>query len=170
MTDYIIEDYITGKAVRNVGPEASRQLFEKLLVEDKGFDKSDIKVDVPITVQFKGEDYPSVIDLIAHVNDTPVIAITCVAGSIGSYEREILAGARLVSENQIPFAISTDARDAIVMDTLTGKTIGKGLDAVPSKNDILNQMDKMDFKPFDESKREKEMIIYRSFNLEKVNI
>jgi len=30
--DYIITDYITGKSVRNVGPEASRQVFEKFLV------------------------------------------------------------------------------------------------------------------------------------------
>ena len=59
MMDYIITDYITGKPVRNIGPEASRQIFEKFLVEEKGFDKAEIKVDEKIVVQFKGEDYPS---------------------------------------------------------------------------------------------------------------
>ena len=86
-----------------------RQLFEKFLVETKGYDKTDIRVDEPLIVQFKGEDYASSIDLIVCVDDTPVMAITCVAGSIGSYEREILAGARLVYDAQIPFAISTDS-------------------------------------------------------------
>ena len=69
--DYIITDYITGKSVRNAGPEASRQLFEKFLVEEKGWDKTDIVVDEPLTVQFKGEDYHSVIDLVVSCDGKP---------------------------------------------------------------------------------------------------
>ncbi len=167
--DYIINDYITGNAVRNVGPEASRQLFEKLLVEEKGFDKKDIRVDESIIVQFKGEDYASSIDLIVFCKGKAVMAITCVAGSIGSYEREILAGARLVYDYQIPIAVSTDARDAVIMDSLTGKTTAKGLDKIPSKQQILAQWSQLEFKEFDETRKEREMIIYRSFNIEKVN-
>lgn len=167
--DFIITDYITGKTVRNAGAEASRQEFERFLVEEKGFDKTDIQVDVPLTVQFKGEDYESAIDLVVSFNEKPVMAVTCVAGSIGSYEREILAGARLVHDTQIPYAVSTDARDAAVLDTVSGKITGKGLKSVPSKKQFALQMDTIEFQALDESKREGEMIIYRSFNLEKVN-
>ncbi len=127
-------------------------------------------MDEPLTVQFKGEDYVSSIDLIVHVEDKPVMAITCVAGSIGSYEREILAGARLVYDTQIPFAISTDAKNAVVIDTLTGKTVGKGLDAVLSKTDARTQLDSITFLALDKARIEREMIIYRSFNLERTNI
>lgn len=168
--DYLITDYITGKTVRNVGPEASRQIFEKFLVEQKGYDKKDIRVDEPLTVQFKGEDYHSSIDLIVQLDDKPIMAITCVAGSIGSYEREILAGARLVYDVQIPFAVTTDAKDAIILDSNTGKTIGKGIEAIFDKASALKMLEKLSFKPFENEKREKEMIIYRSFNLEKINI
>ncbi|MBU1344111.1 MAG: type I restriction enzyme HsdR N-terminal domain-containing protein, partial [Proteobacteria bacterium] len=135
--DYIITDYITGKAVRNIGPEASRQIFEKFLIQEKGYEKKDVKVDEELIVQFKGEDYISAIDLIVSCKGKPLMAITCVAGSIGSYEREILAGARLIYDHQIPLAVSTDARDAIVMDTVSGKKVGQGLDAVPSKQAAL---------------------------------
>ncbi len=168
--DYIITDYITGKPVRNMGPEASRQIFEKFLVNEKGYAKEDIKVDQELIVQFKGEDYISAIDLIVSCNKKALMAITCVAGSIGSYEREILAGARLVHDYQIPFAVSTDARDAIVMDTLSGKKTGQGLDAIPSKEEALKMIETLEYKPFDKRRKEREMIIYRSFNLEKVNI
>ncbi len=168
--NYIITDYITGKTIRNIGAEASRQACEKFLVEKKGYDKTDIKVDEQIIVQFKGEDYISAIDLIVCCNDKALIAITCVAGSIGSYEREILAGARLVYDYQIPFAVSTDARSAVIMDTLTGKTIGQNLDVIPSKDKAKTLLDTIDFAPLDENRKEREMIIYRSFNLEKVNI
>ena len=164
-----ITDYITGKEIDNVGAEASRQIFEKFLVETKGFAKTDILVDVPLTVQFKGEDYPSVIDLIVTVENRPFMAVTCVAGSIGSYEREILAGARLIYDHIVPFAVSTDARNAIIKDAVTGKTIGQGLDAVPNlcrAQELLKQIDAI---PLDPGKRSGEMIIYRSFNIEKVN-
>ncbi|EIM64817.1 type I restriction enzyme HsdR N-terminal domain-containing protein [Desulfobacter postgatei] len=164
-----VTDYITGKEIDNVGAEASRQIFEKFLVESKGYPKSDVLVDVPLTVQFKGEDYPSVIDLIVSVEERPFMAITCVAGSIGSYEREILAGARLVYDHIIPFAISTDARDAIIKDACTGKTIGQGLDAIPDYSQAQAILKKIESTILDPDKRSGEMIIYRSFNIEKIN-
>ena len=39
--DYIVSDYITGKPVRNIGSEVSRQIFEKFLVDEKGYAKKD---------------------------------------------------------------------------------------------------------------------------------
>ncbi len=164
-----ITDYITGQQINNVGAEASRQVFEKFLVETKGFAKSDVRVDVPLTVQFKGEDYHSVIDLIVSVKNRPVMAVTCVAGSIGSYEREILAGARLVEKYIIPYAVSTDGRDAVILDAHTGDTLGSGLAALPSRQDAEDWLKTIEETPLDPSKRSGEMIIYRSFNLEKVN-
>lgn len=165
-----IKDYITGKEINNVGSEVSRQVFEKFLVETKGYKKSEILVDVPLTVQFKGSDYHSCLDLVVCVEKQPVMAVTCVAGSIGSYEREILAGARLLHEDfQIPFAVSTDGKNAVVMDTLSGRTVGKTLSDIFSREDIIKMLPDLTFLPFDKTKKEREMIIYRSFNLEKIN-
>ena len=168
--DNTITDYITGQSVKNIGPEASRQIFEKFLVQDKGWAKEDIKVDEKIIVQFKGKDYISKIDLIVFCNDKAFMAITCVAGSIGSYEREILSGARLIFDYQIPFAVSTDARDAIIMDTLSGKKYGQGLNAIPSREKAFEMIKSLEYQPYDENKKKREMIIYRSFNMEKVNL
>jgi len=165
----LITDYITGNEINLVGPEISRQNFEKFLVETNGYKKQEIHVNEPLTVQFKGEDYISCIDLVVCVEDRAVMAVTCVAGSIGSYEREILAGARLVRNYQIPFAVSTDAKDAVVMDTRSGKTLGKGLAAVPSREQMKKKLPDLVFEPLDENRKEREMIIYRSFNMEKIN-
>jgi len=168
--DNTITDFITGQSVKNIGPEASRQIFEKFLVQDKGWAKKDIKVDEKIIVQFKGKDYISKIDLIVFCNDKAFMAITCVAGSIGSYEREILSGARLIFNYQIPFAVSTDARDAIIMDTITGKKYGQGLNTISSRKKAFEIVKSLEYQPFDENKKEREMIIYRSFNMDKINI
>jgi len=168
--DNTITDYITGQPVKNIGPEASRQIFEKFLVQDKGWAKEDIKVNEKIIVQFKGKDYISKIDLIVFCNDKAFMAVTCVAGSIGSYEREILSGARLIFDYQIPFAVSTDAMDAIIMNTLSGKKFGQGLNAIPSREKAFEMIKSLEYQPYDENKKEREMIIYRSFNMEKINI
>jgi hypothetical protein len=167
---HTVTDYITGKLVKNIGPEASRQIFEKFLVKDKGWAKTDIKVDEKIIVQFNRKDYISKIDLMVFCKDKAFMAITCVAGSIGSYEREILAGARLIYDYQIPFAVSTDARDAVIMDTITGKKQGKTLDAIFSKKQAQKIFKSLAFQTFDPDRKEREMIIYRSFNIEKVNL
>lgn len=174
-----MKDYITGKEIDNVGSEASRQVFEKFLVETKGFAKEEIQVDQPLIVQFKGEDYVSAIDLIVFCNDRPFMAVTCVAGSIGSYEREILAGARLVYEFMIPFAVSTDGRGAVLMDTVSGRTISnrtisgkstsQGIDALPSRKEAAKILSSVPDRIYDPNKIQGEMIIYRSFNLEKIN-
>ncbi len=168
--DNTVTDYITGLSVKNIGPEASRQIFEKFLVQDKGWAKDDIKVDEKITVQFKGKDYISKIDLIVFCNEKAFMAVTCVAGSIGSYEREILSGARLIYDYQIPFAVSTDASDAVIMDTLSGKKYDQGLNAIPSREKAFEMVKSLEYQPFDKNKKEREMIIYRSFNMEKINI
>jgi hypothetical protein len=164
-----IKDFITGQEIDNVGSEASRQIFEKFLVEKKGFSRQEIRVDEALVVQFKGQDYVSSLDLIVCCNARPFMAITCVAGSIGSYEREILAGARLVYEFQVPFAVSTDAKNAVLMDTVSGKTIGKELDAIPTREAAGKRLASIQDTIYAPEKRKLEMIIYRSFNMEKIN-
>jgi len=165
-----LKDYITGKEIDNVGPEVSRQACEKFLVKTKGYQKNEILVDVPLTVQFKETDYCSSIDLVVCVQKKAVMAITCVAGSIGSYEREILAGARLLHDDyQIPFAVSTDGNTAVILDTLSGRTLGRQMSEILSRNKIIQMLPDLTFAPFDKTKKEREMIIYRSFNMEKIN-
>ncbi|ACN16259.1 conserved hypothetical protein [Desulforapulum autotrophicum HRM2] len=164
MEDTLI-DYITGKTIPNVGPEESRQTFERFLVKEKGYDKHDIRVDEPICVTFQGEAYHSTIDLVVFCKDRPVMAVRCIAGSLGSYEREILAGARLVYEFQIPFSVATNGLDALMRDVVTGKQRGKGLDALPSKEEALKVT--LECPPFPNEKKEREMIIFRSYNIDK---
>jgi hypothetical protein len=156
-------DYITGRELPNVGPEESRQAFERFLVKDRGYAKADIRVDEPICVTFQGEEYPTTIDLVVFCKDRPLMAVKCIAGSLGSYEREILAGARLLYAFQVPISVATNGLDALVRDVVTGKQRGQGLEAVPSKDQALKM--NLESTPFADEKKEREMIIFRSYNL-----
>jgi len=86
-----IVDFITGRAVPNVGAEENRQQLERYLVERKGYGREDIEVEVPIEMDIAGERYRSVVDLVAGAGGRRMVAFRCAAGSLGSCEREILA-------------------------------------------------------------------------------
>ncbi|MBF0200767.1 MAG: type I restriction enzyme HsdR N-terminal domain-containing protein [Desulfamplus sp.] len=166
MTQTII-DYITGKEIPDQGPEGSRQLFEKFLVQERGYTKTDVKVDHPITVTFQGAPYHSLVDIVVFCQGKPLMAVRCVAGSLASFEREILAAARLLYPGQIPFSVSTDGKDALVRDVVSGKLWGTGLDAVFNKEEGLKRVENFSYPPFPENRKDREMIIFRSYDIER---
>jgi len=168
----MITDFVTGKEIPNVGAEENRQMVERYLVNEKGYLKEDIAVDVDMTITVAGETYRSQIDLVVSIDggSTPLMAVKCAAASLGSREREILAAARLFGEYQLPFAIVSDGKTAIVLDTVSGRKLGEGLDAILSKQAVLENLDTLKFLPFPPEKREREKLIFRSYDSMNVNV
>ena len=98
------------------------------------------------------------------------MVITCAAGSLASWERQTVAAARLLGDAQIPLAIVSDGRTATVIDAVTGKNIGAGMEAIPSKADALRGMASARFEPLSEERREREALIFRTYDRETVNV
>ena len=168
----MITDFISGKEIPNVGAEENRQRVAQFLVNEKGFSKEDIEVDVDIEMTVAGEIYRSQIDLVVSLDGgySPFMAIKCAAASLGSREREILAASRLLCENQLPFSVVSDGKTAIVLDTVTGKKIGDGLDVIPAKGEALGQLKSYTPLVFPEERREREKLIFRTYDIENVNV
>jgi hypothetical protein len=167
-----LTDFVTGREVPNVGAEENRQAVERFLVENKGYLKKDIEVDTDISITVAGEPYHSQMDLVVSAGSGKprFMVIKCVAGSLGSREREVVAAARLLDEYQIPSAVVSDGRTAIVLDTLTGKITGEGMDAIPSKQEANNKLKFFDFSAFPKERREREKLIFRTYDIENVNV
>jgi hypothetical protein len=166
-----LTDYVTGKEVPNVGAEENRQRMERFLVEQKGYDREDIEVDAPIHMKIGNNAYDSTVDLVVKVKGVRFMAIKCAAGSLASRHREVLAAARLLDvAYQIPFSVVTDGNHAQLLDTMTGQVVGEGMAAVPSKEQASNQVDVLRLEPFTESKKDRERIIFRSYDEMNVNV
>ena len=165
-----MKDYITGKEIPDIGSEANRQVMERFLVEEKDFLKDDIEVSLPIAFEIDGENYQSRVDLVVCVGSRRLMAIKCAAGSLGSREREILAAARIADIYQIPFAIVTDGKTAILFDTLSGKKIGEGLQKIPSKRNLSRYVKNAVFLPFPKERLKREKLIFRSYDSMNVNV
>ena len=157
-------DFVSGVAIPDVGAEANRQQIERLLVEVKGYDKKDIEVDAPIRVDIGDEAYRSWVDLVVKVRGRPFLVIVCAAGSLASREREALAAARLLDEFQIALAAAADGQTAIVWDTLSGKQLGQGLAAIPTKIEADKILETYTPTPLSAERRRRQQLIFRSYD------
>jgi hypothetical protein len=167
----MISDFITGGQVPNVGAEENRQAVERYLVENKGFAKTEVEVGAPIEFDVAGETYQSQIDLIVSVNGVRMMLIKCAAGSIFSCEREVLAAARILeADYQVPYAIVADGSNALIVDTLAGSKKAEGMAAIPDKKELLLAYDLLPKESLTERRRHKEQLIFRTYNMEYVNI
>ena len=168
----MITDFATGKQIPNVGAEENRQMVETVLVIDKGYAKADIEIDVDLEIMVAGEPYRSQIDLIVSFDGgaSRFMAIKCAAASLGSREREILAAARLAGDAQIPLSVVSDGKTAIVLDTVSGRKLGEGLEAIPTRDQARDQLKNLDWQPFPEAKREREGLIFRTYDSMNVNV
>jgi hypothetical protein len=167
----MIVDFVTGKQVPNIGSEENRQKIERFLINEKGYNNSDIKVDADIVVSFKGEPYRSNIDLVITVEHIRFMTIKCVAGALDTWEREILAAARVFEKSyQVPFCGVCDGKSALLVDTLTGKRVGNNLDAIFSRSEAVKILKNIILQPLPENRFIKEMMIFRSYDLENVNV
>ncbi|UCE57050.1 MAG: type I restriction enzyme HsdR N-terminal domain-containing protein [Desulfobacterales bacterium] len=169
----MITDFVTGKEIPNIGAEENRQVVEHFLVQEKGFLKGDIAIDVDIELTVAGEAYKSQVDLVVSIDVRSVrfMAVKCAAGSLGSREREIVAAARLLDEKyQIPFSVVSDGKTAIVLDTVNGKKVGEGMDAIPSKEEALEKLKSIELQTFPEKRLEREKLIFRSYDSLNVNV
>jgi hypothetical protein len=168
----MITDFISGREIPNIGAEENRQAVARYLVHDKGYSKDNIKLDVKIEMEVVGEPYQSQIDLVVGVDGEklPIMVIKCAAGSLGSREREILAAARLLQEYQIPFAVVSDGKTAIVLDTISGKKIGDGMNVLPSKKDASHMLNSYQPVRLPTNRLERQKLIFRTFDSENVNV
>ena len=168
----MITDFVTGKDLPNIGAEENRQVIERFLIEQKGYLKEDVQIDADIEMKVAGEIYRSQLDLVisADGGKTRFMAIRCVVGSLGSREREIVAAARLLDNYQIPFSIVSNGQTAIVLDTVSGKKTGEGMDAIPSKKEALEKLESLELLPFPKDRLEREKLIFRTFDSENVNV
>jgi hypothetical protein len=168
----IITDFVTGREMPNIGAEENRQAVAQYLVNEKGYSKDDIEVDVKIELTIAGEPYRSQVDIVVTVNDSGlrIMALKCAAGSLGSREREIVATARLLEDYQIPFAVVSDGKTAIVLDTVSGKKTGEGMAAIPSKEAAISMLDSYQPISLPADRLEREKLIFRTYDSENVNV
>ena len=135
---------------------AVRQDIEKFLLEEKGYAATEIEKDREFEVLIGNERCKSKTDIVIVIGGKRLVLIKCSVGALVSRERQAVACARVLEPYQIPFAVVTDAADAIMLDTLTGNVVGEGLAKIPSRTELGELLQKIEFKELPPERAEKE--------------
>lgn len=166
----MIADRVTGRQVPLAGAEENRQAVEKILLAEKGYPAADIEVDVPIRFDAGGEEYASRVDLVLRAEGMRLIVVKCVAGSLGSYEREAVSAARLLDDVQIPLAAVSDGRNVVLLDTISGRQVGDGWEDFPDHAAACRMSRGLERRPYPQERLEREKLVFRSYDSMRVNV
>ena len=129
-------DYISGKEIPFSNRDNIRQKLVKTLVEGKGYLKEDISLDREIRFDIEGQLVCSLVDISIGLDSKTLMVFKCASGSVVSRERQVIAAARLLEDYIIPFAVVTNGVNIELLDTLSEKVIGDGMQFIPTRQEL----------------------------------
>lgn len=160
-------DYVTGREIVDTDDERYRQKLCRFLVEEKGYQKNDLEVGRTIETLFSGNFVVSKIDIVVSINDQRLLIIRYGPGSLVTRERPALAAARVFDpEYIIPVTVVTNGEDSEVLDTVTGKITGRGMGAIPDRQQTFALTGAPRLAGPTGERREKELRILNAFDVE----
>ncbi len=143
---------------------AVRHIAERMLLGDKGYEPVDIRKNVSFDVTVGPETAKSSVDFLVSVAGRAAMVIKCAAGSLSSRERHVVAAARVLGDLPVPVAVVMDPMSAVVLDATTGKSVGEGFDAVPTKGQLIAMLSGKEPKPIPSGKLEREKRVLLAFD------
>ena len=160
-----LRDYLTGEIIEETTYEEFRQALAKLLVEERGYPRERLKAKVPLSYSVNNEEYGRELDLVAYDQDRrPLLVVIFCSGEVGSFERETAIAAQLMADGPAPFALTTDTRDASLLDTATGTVLAQGMQAVPYWDELLEKSVRMPRVPLSLERKERLTRIFHAYN------
>lgn len=159
-------DFITGEVLKDTHDERYRQKIARLLVNQKGYAKTDIEPRRALLVQADDKRAVLKVDFIIRLAQRVSMVIKYGPGSLVTRRRSVLAASRLIAAYQVPVAVITNGQDAEVISGPTGEVIATGLDAIPDKQDLRRRVSEANFKPISQQQAEMESRILYCYEVD----
>lgn len=159
-------DFITGEVLKDTHDERYRQKIARLLVNQKGYAKTDIEPRRALVVQADDKRAVLKVDFIIRLAQRVSMVIKYGPGSLVTRRRSVLAVSRLIAAYQVPVAVITNGQDAEVISGPTGEVIAAGLDAIPDKQDLKRRVSEANFKPISQQQAEMESRILYCYEVD----
>jgi hypothetical protein len=140
-----LDDLITGETIKDTHDERYRQKIARLLVDRKGYLKSDIEPRQSLVVKAGDNRAIIKIDFLINLSGRLCMIIKYGPGSLVTRRRPVLAASRLAASYQIPVAVVTNGEDAEILEGSSAKVLARGLDTIPSKTQLHAIAERFDF-------------------------
>jgi hypothetical protein len=128
-----LTDFLTGETRVDTHDERLRQKIARHLVQVCGYDKGEIETRRQVTIRSRGKNAFLWMDFLIQTGEKTGMMIRYAPGSLVSRRLPNLALSRMIYPYQIPVVVTTNGEDAEVINGLTGKVTGQGMDAIPGK-------------------------------------
>lgn len=151
-----LTDALTGTPLDDTHDERYRQALIQMLLQDKGYAKTDLSARHTLTVRADARSGTLAIDILVTLEGRITMLIKYGPGSLVTRERAALAAGRLVTPHQIPIVVVTNGEDAHIMDGAKGKVTATGLDAIPDREHLVAIRQGAGFPPISASRVERE--------------
>ncbi len=161
-----LDDFITGKPLKDTHDERYRQQLARLLVNRRGYRKSDIRSRRSLIVEAGNLRALIKVDFLIYLDGLACMVIKFGPGSIVTRRRPLVAISRVLEAYQIPIAVATNGVDAEIVDGASGKVISQGLDTIPSKPRLTEIVSGNDFAPIDAERAARESRIIFCFEVD----
>lgn len=159
-----LRDYLTGEEIDETTFEEFRQALVKLLVEEKGYPKGQLKTKVGLKYRVEEEDFERPLDVVLYDEQSkPMFVVIFCAGDVGSFERETVCAGRLVEGGPVAYALVTDTMDAALMDVRTGDVVARSMNAVPHYDDLVDMVAQVEIKPLTDQQREMQTRVFHTY-------
>lgn len=130
-------DLISGETIEDTHDERYRQKIARLLIDRKGYLKSDIETRKKIVAQAGDKRAAIKIDFAIRLSEKISMIIHYGPGSLVTRHRPLLAASRVLAAYQIPVAVVTNGEDAEVLEGSSAKVRSRGLESIPSKSQLM---------------------------------
>ena len=129
-------DFVTGETIMDTHDERYRQQIARLLINHKQYHKKDIIPRKKLLVK-AGENKAVIkIDFLINLLGKVCMIINFGPGSIVTRRRPLLAASRVLSPYQIPIAVVTNGEDAEILEGASGRLLSRGLETIPSREQL----------------------------------
>jgi len=160
-----LADYLTGQTLPDTHDERVIQKISRFLIEKKGYLKNDVLTRKKIFLKIGDKTGTVTVDFIIRINKISFAVIMYGPGSIVTRQRPTIAAARLIEDYMIPFSMITNGEESILMNTMSGKVIGKELNSLPSPQKALTLLKNLQLKNITDTRREKEQRILYAMDI-----
>lgn len=161
-----LTDFISGRTLDDTLDERHRQQIGRLLVQIKGYAKSNITSRHELNFEVDGRCARLLITYTVALDQRIGMIVQYGPGSLVTRHRSTLAISRLVANYQIPQVVVTNGEQADILDGDSGRRIGTGLDAIPHRDQLTEICSRCIWRPITEVRAEKESRILMAFEVD----
>jgi len=160
--DKLVREKIAKEDEMEAQATGDSRLIVYELLGKLGYADEDIETDKAFEVSSGVHAGLCSVDYIVKLGGRRSMAIKCTM-AIESRERHIVSFCRVADEAPIPVAVVSDGLTAYVLDTMTGRRLAEGLDAIPGRDALLGQLDMNPPQKYPDERAEKEKRILLAF-------